>query len=113
MDSQDEVPEISVAELKKRLDAGEELVILDIREPHELRISKLNNTFHIPLADLADRLEELKDIKEKEIVIYCRSGRRSGIATTFMQEEGFRSVFNLKGGINAWSDEIDPSVQKY
>ena len=107
------VPEISVLELKRRLDAGQEVVILDVREASELKICSLPNTFHIPLGDLDERLPEIEAVKAKEIVVYCRSGRRSAIAADFMQENGFKTVYNLKGGVLAWSDEIDASFEKY
>jgi sulfur-carrier protein adenylyltransferase/sulfurtransferase len=110
---QGEVPEMTVTELKKKLDAGEEVILLDVREPHELKICSLNNTFHIPLGDLADRLEEMDRHKAQDIVVYCRSGRRSEMAASFMYDSGFQSVYNLKGGVLAWSDEIDSSFQKY
>lgn len=105
--------EITPTELKKRLDAGEKIAILDIREPHELAICVLANTAHIPMGDLMDRLNELNHLKGQEIVVYCRSGRRSDRCAEFLREQGFPQALNLTGGILAWSDEIDPTIHKY
>lgn len=113
MTSQDMIPQISATELKAALDKGIQIILLDVRETHELDICKLNYTIHIALGDLRFQLEELEPFKDADIVIYCRSGRRSNLAAEFLKECGFRSVSNLKGGILAWSDEIDPSFQKY
>lgn len=105
--------DISVSELKKRLDAGDQFVLLDIREPYELDIAVLKNTFHIPMGDLPERLEDLEPYKDRDIIVYCRSGRRSSHCVEFLRDQGFPRSFNLRGGIIAWSDEVDPTVQKY
>lgn len=105
--------EITVTELKKRLDAGEKLVLLDIREPHELAICTLDKTTaHIPMGDLMERLDELEPYRNQDIVVYCRSGNRSDSCAEFLRDQGFAGL-NLTGGIIAWSNEIDSSVQKY
>jgi len=104
------VPEISPAELKQKLDAGQELFVLDVREPHEYEIANLNGHL-IPLGDLAARVHELNSADE--IVVHCRSGVRSARAVDFLRKAGFRKVKNLRGGILAWSDQVDPSVPKY
>jgi sulfur-carrier protein adenylyltransferase/sulfurtransferase len=113
MDSRMTKTEITPKELKKRLDTGEDIVILDVREPQELKICRLNNTFHVPMGDLQNRVSELNDHKAKEIVVYCRSGGRSGHCANYLRSQGFTHVLNLEGGILAWSDEIDPTLQKY
>lgn len=113
MDSQDAVEQISVTELKKAIDNSQKPILLDVREPHELDICKLDYTIHIPLGELRFRLDELEDYKDRQIVVYCRSGRRSLLAAEFMKEEGFSRAANLKGGVLAWSDEIDSSFTKY
>lgn len=113
MNSQDVVEQMPVKELKKALDEGRQIVLLDVREPHELEICRLNYTLHIPMAELRFRLDELEQFKNSEIVVYCRSGRRSNMAAEFLKEVGLLSVKNLKGGVLAWSDEIDSSFQKY
>ena len=107
---QTSVPEITPRELKTRLDRGDDLYILDVREPHEYQICNLGGHL-IPLGDLSKRANELDS--SREIVAHCRSGKRSAEAVEFLQRAGFRKVLNLKGGILAWSDEVDPSVPKY
>ena len=104
------VPEITPSELKARLDRGDDLFILDVREPHEYQICNIGG-YLIPLGDLSRRVSELDS--SREIVAHCRSGKRSAEASEFLRQAGFRKVLNLKGGILAWSDEVDPSVPKY
>ena len=104
------VPEITPRELKARLDRGDDIFILDVREPHEYQICNLGG-YLLPLGDLSRRVNELDS--SREIVAHCRSGKRSAEATEFLRKAGFRKVLNLKGGILAWSDEVDPSVPKY
>jgi adenylyltransferase/sulfurtransferase len=104
------VPEITPRELKARLDRGDNLFILDVREPHEYQICNIGG-YLIPLGDLSKRVSELDS--SREIVAHCRSGKRSAEASEFLRQSGFRKVLNLKGGILAWSDEVDPSVPKY
>src|SRR5579885_2916182 len=100
------VAEITPAELKKRLDKGDQIILVDVREPHELEICKLpNNPLHIPLGQLPERLAELDGHKQKEIAVYFRSGGRSERAAMFMKANGFTNVLNVKGGILAWSDQ--------
>jgi sulfur-carrier protein adenylyltransferase/sulfurtransferase len=105
-----QVPEMAPRELKQRLDRGDDLFVLDVREPHEYQICNLNG-YLIPLGDLPKRVSELDS--SREIVAHCRSGKRSADAVDFLRKAGFRKIWNLKGGILAWSDEVDPSVPKY
>src|SRR5271169_5932259 len=107
---QTSVPEITPRDLKARLDRGDDLYILDVREPHQYQICNLGGHL-IPLGDLSKRVSELDS--SREIVAHCRSGKRSAEAVEFLQRAGFRKVLNLKGGILAWSDDVDPSVPKY
>ncbi|HEV2962189.1 MAG TPA: molybdopterin-synthase adenylyltransferase MoeB [Candidatus Angelobacter sp.] len=102
--------EISVEELKRRLDAKEDVFILDVREPHEYQICNLNGHL-IPLNDLPKRVNELDP--DKEMVVHCKMGGRSAMAVEFLHKSGFTKVKNLTGGIAAWSDKIDPKVPKY
>ena len=102
--------EISVEELKRRLDAKEDIFILDVREPHEYQICNLNGHL-IPLNDLPKRVNELDP--DKEVVVHCKMGGRSAMAVEFLQKSGFTKARNLTGGIAAWSDKIDPKVPKY
>jgi sulfur-carrier protein adenylyltransferase/sulfurtransferase len=104
------VPEITPKELKARLDKGDDLYILDVREPHEYQICNIGGHL-IPLGELSRRVHELDS--SREIVAHCRSGKRSTEAAEFLRSAGFRKVLNLKGGILAWSDEVDPTVAKY
>jgi len=105
-----QVPEITPRELKARLDRGDEVFILDVREPHEYQICNLRGHL-IPLGDLPRRVHELDS--SREIVAHCRSGKRSAEAVDLLRKAGFRKIWNLKGGILAWSDEVDPSLPKY
>ena len=105
-----QVPEVTPRELKARLDRGDDVFILDVREPHEYQICNLRGHL-IPLGDLPKRVHELDS--SREIVAHCRSGKRSAEAVDFLRKAGFRKVWNLKGGILAWSDEVDPSLPKY
>jgi len=104
------VPEIQPEELKQRLDAGDDIFILDVREPHEYQICNLNG-YLIPLGDLPKRVHELDS--SREIVAHCRSGVRSAKAVEFLRQAGFHKVKNLVGGVLAWSDRVDPKLPKY
>jgi sulfur-carrier protein adenylyltransferase/sulfurtransferase len=103
--------EISVQELKQRLDAHQPLLLLDVREPHEFEIARIEGSQLIPLGELPERLEELRPAPA--IVIHCHSGVRSAHAVQLLQSAGFENVSNLAGGIDAWSVEIDSSVARY
>ena len=105
-----QVPEITPRELKSRLDRVDDLFILDVREPHEFQICNLKGHL-IPLGELPRRVHELDS--SREIVAHCRSGKRSAEAVDFLRKAGFRKISSLKGGILAWSDEVDPTVPKY
>jgi len=104
------VPEITPKELKTRLDRGDDIYVLDVREPHEYQICNINGHL-IPLGELSQRVHELDS--SREIVAHCKSGKRSAEAVEFLRGAGFRKVSSLKGGILAWSDQVDPSVPKY
>jgi adenylyltransferase/sulfurtransferase len=104
------ISEIQVEELKRRLDANEDVFVLDVREPHEYQICNIGGHL-IPLGDLPRRVNELDS--SREIVAHCRSGVRSAKAVDFLQQAGFKKVHNLAGGILAWADRIDPKMPKY
>jgi adenylyltransferase/sulfurtransferase len=104
------VPEIRVEELKKRLDAGENLFLLDVRDEFEYEISNIGGQL-IPLAELAKRVNEL-DVN-RNIVTICKMGPRGAKAAQVLHKAGFAHVWNLTGGIHAWSDRVDKSVRKY
>lgn len=104
------VPEISVSELKGRMDRREKFVLLDVREPREYAKAKIEGSTLIPLGFLESRLGELD--KGAKYVVHCKVGGRSATAVSFLREKGYDAV-NLAGGIDAWSAEIDPSVPRY
>ncbi|MBV9180899.1 MAG: molybdenum cofactor biosynthesis protein MoeB, partial [Acidobacteria bacterium] len=102
--------EMPVEELKRRLDRGDNIYILDVREPHEYQICNLGGTL-IPLGELPSRVHELDT--SREIVAHCRSGARSAKAVNFLRQSGFKKVHNLSGGILAWADRVDRTMPKY
>jgi len=104
------IEQMSVQELKQRLDAGEDLFILDVREPYEYQIANIGGTL-IPQGQVPQRLNEID--RNREIVVQCRSGGRSQRVAEFLAQQGYPNVKNLAGGILAWADQIDPKVQKY
>ena len=104
------IPETQPEELTRRLVAGEDIYILDVREPHEYQICNLGGHL-IPLGDLPKRVSELES--SREIVVHCKTGGRSAKAVAFLRQAGFSRVHNLAGGILAWSDKVDPSLPKY
>lgn len=103
--------DISPAELHEKLEKGEEIQLIDVREPHELEISELAEAELIPLGQLASRLSDLDSADE--FVLFCKSGTRSTRALEILGSAGFKKIKNLKGGINAWAREIDPSLPVY
>jgi adenylyltransferase/sulfurtransferase len=105
------IPIVTPQQLAEELKSEHKPVLLDVREAHELAVSKLDIDHHIPLGELPSRLSELDP--NADIVIVCRSGARSGRATEFLLSLGFRSVRNLSSGMNGWSRDVDPSVQMY
>jgi adenylyltransferase/sulfurtransferase len=104
------IPQISVTDFKRKRDAGEDIYLLDVREPHEFQIANLGGHL-IPLGDLPARVNELD--KEREIVVHCKMGGRSQKAAELLKQAGFNHVQNLAGGITAWSEQVDPRVPKY
>ena len=105
------IPEITPEEVKKMLDERKPFVLIDVREPHEYQICRILGSKLIPLGEVPKRMSELNSADE--IVVHCRSGIRSALAVDLLMKSGFRKISNLKGGILAWSDQVDPSVPKY
>lgn len=105
------VPEISVRQLKEKLDRQENVVLLDIREPHEVKLARIEGAVHIPMGEVPQRVEELS--REKEILVHCHTGMRSLLVGQYLLEAGFPRVASVAGGIEAWSREIDPKVPRY
>ena len=102
--------QIAVSELKSMMDNKEKFQLIDVREAHEVEIATLNGE-HIPMGEVMDNLDKIS--KDKQVIIHCRSGARSGAICQALEASGFNNVYNLKGGIIAWSTEIDPSITKY
>ncbi|HEV7683653.1 MAG TPA: rhodanese-like domain-containing protein [Pyrinomonadaceae bacterium] len=106
------MPEITATELKQRLDNGDDIQIVDVREDDEVAIARLPNSIHIPLAQVVNRMSEIDPARET--VVHCKMGGRSARAIEALQRSGFTgNLTNLAGGITAWSNNVDPSVPKY
>ena len=104
------VPQLTAAELKRRIDAGEDLQIVDVREPHEYQIANIGGKL-IPLGEIPARMAEIDP--EREIVVHCKMGGRSQRAAEFLRRCGYAKVSNLAGGIHAWSREVDATLPIY
>ena len=104
------IPEITPVEFVARRDRGEVLTLLDVREEWELGVASVPGVVHIPMGDVAERLGELD--RGTEVIVLCRSGRRSLEVARFLQQNGFRAV-NLAGGILAWSRDVDATIPTY
>ncbi len=110
--TQQQMDEITATELKQRLDRGDDIQIIDVREADEVAIAKLPNSTHIPLGQVVNRMGEIDS--NRETVVHCKMGGRSAKAIEALKRSGFSGkLINLKGGITAWSNEVDPSVPKY
>jgi adenylyltransferase/sulfurtransferase len=104
--------ELTPREFLDRRDAGEELTLLDVREDWEVKLASVpTHTLHIPMGEISDRIAELQP--NKATVVICRSGGRSAQVAQFLERQGFEKVFNLSGGILAWSRVIDPTIPQY
>jgi adenylyltransferase/sulfurtransferase len=104
--------EMTATELKQRLDNGDDIQIIDVREDNEVAIGRIPNSKHIPLAQVLSRMDEIDP--NRETVVHCKMGGRSARAIDALQRSGFKGkLINLKGGIIGWSNEVDPSVPKY
>ena len=104
--------EISVAELKSMRDAGRDFTLLDVREPWEFEVAHIPGSKHIPMGDIPARFNQELD-PEDHIVVVCHHGVRSMNVTAWLRQQGFEKVQSLRGGIDRWSREIDPSVPLY
>ncbi len=104
--------EITATELKQKMDDGEDIQLIDVRQPDEYEFARIEGAKLIPLGEIMRRMDELDETKE--IIIQCKSGGRSGQAIMALQRAGFTGELkNLKGGITAWSNEVDPNIPKY
>lgn len=103
---------MTVTELRSALDAGRDLVVLDVREPEELQLAALPGVLHIPMRDLPLRASELP--RDRDLAVLCHHGMRSAHVVAWLRElQGFQRVHNVEGGIDAWSAEVDPGVPRY
>lgn len=109
--NEEAIPTMSAHELKRKMDGREPFELIDVRETFEYEIARIDGAKLIPLGEITERVSELQ--RERPIVIHCHSGRRSAEAVRLLQQRGFANVYNLEGGIDAWSDQIDPNVPKY
>ena len=105
------IKEITVAELKNKFDNNDDFMLLDVRNIQEFLFSKINGSIHIPMNEIMSRINELDS--NKEIIIQCKSGKRSARVCEYLMTQNFNNVKNLTGGIIAWADEIDNSIQVY
>ncbi|MFO0839858.1 MAG: rhodanese-like domain-containing protein [Phycisphaerae bacterium] len=104
------VPEISAIDARRRV-ADHDAMLLDCREHDEVGISAIRGAMHIPMSDIPDRLAELP--RQREIVVFCHHGMRSLHTAAFLREQGFADVKSMRGGIEAWAEDVDPSVPRY
>lgn len=102
--------EVTCTELKKMMDAEEDFQLIDVREEYEADIASIGGEL-IPMGEVMDSLDKIS--KDKKVVLYCRSGNRSGTITNALEQNGFTNIYNLKGGILKWADEIDAAMTKY
>ena len=102
------IEEITVSDLNKKINNKDDFILLDVRNIEEVLFSKINSSLHIPMNEISNRINELD--KDKEIIVQCKSGKRSAKVCQFLMQNNFSNVKNLYGGILAWSREIDPSV---
>ena len=100
--------EINVHALKELIDSKTKFTLLDVRKDHEVLVSKINSSIHIPMHEVPDRLNEIN--KEEVIIVQCKSGKRSAKVCEYLLQQGYVNVKNLDGGILAWSQKIDPSI---
>ncbi len=100
--------DISVQELKERIDQGDAPLMIDVREPHEWEMQHLDGVQKISLGTLPYKIQDIEEMRDQEVVMICRSGGRSGRATQFLAQQGFTKVRNLTGGMLAWKANIDP-----
>jgi rhodanese-related sulfurtransferase len=103
--------EVTVQELKSMIDKKEDFQLIDIREEYEYDICQIGGEL-IPMGEITENLEKIS--KTKKVIVHCRSGKRSASVVQMLeQQHGYTNLFNLKGGIMAWADEVDPSLAKY
>jgi sulfur-carrier protein adenylyltransferase/sulfurtransferase len=102
--------EVTVTELKQMMDNKEDFQLIDVREPYEADIAQMGGEL-IPMGEVMNNLDRIS--KTKKVIVHCRSGARSGTIVKALESQGYNNLYNLKGGILAWADQVDPSIQKY
>lgn len=110
-DNPDARTEFTPLELIQEMEKRKDLLMLDVREPMEIQICHLDNALHVPMGQIPSKLEDLP--KNKDLVVFCHMGMRSKQVMKYLRSNGFSRVFNLKGGIDRWSVEVDPKVKRY
>ncbi len=109
--SADQVLHIQPIELQRRIEKGDDICLIDVREEWEHSLASIMGSEHIPLNELADRIQEI--MFEEEIAVYCHHGERAFLGAQILIESGFKKVYHLTGGIDAWSQVVDPGVPRY
>ena len=105
------IPQITVEELRDKRERGDDAALVDVREPHEYALADLPGAIKIPLATLPKSLDRVP--RDRDVVVYCRSGARSANAVQYLRQMGYTRAVNLAGGVNAWAERIDPAMRKY
>ncbi|MBS0206658.1 MAG: rhodanese [Planctomycetes bacterium] len=105
--------EVDCQAVKRKLDAGEVFLFLDCREPGEYATAKIAGTVLIPMSELTNRVSELESHKDSEIIVHCHHGGRSLRVTNWLRQQGFAKASNMSGGIDEWSQSIDPAIPRY
>lgn len=105
--------EIDVETLRDKLAAGDDVLLIDCREPHEHELVRLDPAILIPMSEMAARVEELRPHRDREVVVQCHHGGRSLRVAMWLRQQGFERASSLAGGIDAWADRIDPSLTRY
>ena len=108
-----EAIELGPGLVKQMLDADEDVTLLDCRLPKEKAVAEIDGAVFIPMQELADRVEELDDVMDRKLVVFCHAGVRSMKVALFLRERGFEDVWSMAGGIDLWSQAIDPAVPRY
>jgi len=106
-----EAMEITAEELKARLTSGTRVTLVDVREPWEWNLCRLEGARHIPMGEIPVRYLELEP--DDEVVVYCHVGQRSAMVVQFLRQQGFQKAVNLRGGIEAWARQVDPTLRRY
>ena len=103
--------EITTDELKAKMESGAKVTLVDVREPWEWNLCRLDGARHIPMGEIPARYLELDP--EDEVVVYCHVGQRSAMVVQYLRQQGFQKAVNLRGGIEAWAREVDPMLRRY